>query len=135
MFTANDLILCHCQAQTFLLPDDSFLRRVSGCKSRVRHNSHGILVLELRPKSPATVVVKSSQLSECSKVYCGSNHEPLSIKDSTQISVVREQLAPEHLFDFSKEATAQVLLYAHANPEVLPDPVSNRSLYLACIFT
>ena len=36
-----------------------------------------------------------------------------------------QRTAPRRLFGLNKKATAQVLLSAHANPEALPDPVSN----------
>ena len=38
--------------------------------------------------------------------------------------------APKHVFDLDKRATAQVLLVAHASPEVLPNPVSKGFTFL-----
>ena len=127
MFTTKDLMLCYGQAQTVLLPFDFLLLWFFGSNSRGHHNDLGILLLDFRPEAQQQLWRETLSLL-CSKVCRSCNQKSLPIKDGTQIRVVREQPAPKHLIDLHKTATAQVLLFDHASPEVLPNPLSNGLL-------
>ena len=110
MLTTEDLILCHGQAQTVLLPDDFFMLRVFGSNSWGHHNNLGTLHLGLGTKSPALAVVRILSFLG-SEVCWGCNQESLSIK-VLRSNKKCQKTSPKYPFDLHKKATAQVLLSA-----------------------
>ena len=74
--------------------------------------------------------------SSLNQKFCNSCGEKLSAffevlaDQGWRSNMSRQRTAPKHLFDLHRRATAQVLLLAHASPEVLQNPVSKGLLTL-----
>ena len=94
--------------------------------NRQRHHNHlGILFLKFRP----TALARKTLSFLGSKVYKGLQQEVID-DQGWRSKKNCQKTAPKHQLDLHKRATAQVLLSAHANPEVVPSPESTGLLGL-----
>ena len=113
-----------------LLPYDFLLFSVFGSNSRGRDTNLWILYLETLTKIPETAVVRSAQFSWFEGLLLLQLE--VLVDQGQRSNENAQRTAPKHLFDFRKKAMAQVLLSAHANLKVLPEPQCPK-VFLHCL--
>ena len=87
VFSAKDLMLCHGQTQSVMLPKNFLLLVALRSISRGHHNDLGILSFQLVPKTLQWLWCKILSFL-CSQVHWCCNQKSLSIKNGGQIRIV-----------------------------------------------